>query len=77
MTVGGLESVDGHGIPAAVDVQDEVLLSRFEDLEWSVVGALQWSTMSILANVDEPCCSKVVWFLPHHGRSVEQHGVHS
>ena len=54
MTVGGLESVDGHGIPVAVDVQDEVVLSRFEDLEWSVVGALQWSTMSV---------RKVVWYI--------------
>ena len=63
MTVGSLELVDGHGIPAAVDVQDEVLLSRFKDLEWSVVGALQWSTMSVLADVDEPCCSKVVWYI--------------
>ena len=57
LTVGDLESVEGHGITAAVDVEDEVFVSRLQDLERAVVGPLQWPTMSVLTDVDEACCS--------------------
>ena len=43
--------VDGDQVLAVIHIKHVVFVMDLKDLEWPIVGALQWTTGSVMANV--------------------------
>ena len=58
-----LEPVDGHGVVAAVDIQDKVLVTHLDDAEWARVWPRKGPPVTVLANIDPSRAGEVGWHL--------------